>query len=410
MPRTFLFSDLRGYTAYVEHGGDVAATRLLKTYRNLVRRAIAREEGAEVKTEGDSFYVVFPSSAGAVRCAVAIQRAAARRRGGALAIGIGVHAGEAMPFDRQYVGSAVNIAARLASAAAPGEILVSETVRSLIRTAVRVPFEDRGPLFLKGVTEPIHAFVIRAGDGSGEPAGGATAAEAAGARGSRPQAPGAQVLARSPMDAVLRGDLGGAAQLARAVPPQASADDRCDALAALTIIAAARGDLEGALSRTEKLLQVSRRAAEHAWVRTTYALRAWLYALARQPGEWRAELDRAWECPGSGAEACSAMLLAATIGKPAGQAGHLRELASICEDTSWSPVCTAVAQAVGGRVAAAAAARDAVAAAGAPFLAEVIGLQLAARAGAVRRGEDLPRTMARAGAGRLAELILGAVQ
>ncbi len=110
VPRTFLFSDLRGYTAHVDRGGDAAAGRLLRTYRSLVRRAVAREEGAEVKTEGDSFYVVFPSSASAVRCAVAIQRAAVRYRRDALAIGIGIHAGEATPFDRQYIGSAVNIA------------------------------------------------------------------------------------------------------------------------------------------------------------------------------------------------------------------------------------------------------------------------------------------------------------
>ncbi len=389
LPRTFLFSDLRGYTAYVERGGDAAATRLLKTYRNLVRRAVAREEGAEVKTEGDSFYVVFRSSANAVRCAVAIQRAAARRRGGPLAIGIGVHAGEAVPFDRQYVGSAVNIAARLASAAAPGEVLVSETVHGLIRTAVRFPFEDRGPLRLKGVAEPVRALAISVGE--------------------TPRVPGAEVPAQRPMEAILQGDLDAVTRLVRAMPPRSSADDRSDALSALTILAAAYGDLEGALGRTEKLLPLSRRAAEPSWVRTAYALRSWLYALARQPGESRAELDRAGAHPGSSAEACSAMLLAVAIGGLAAQTTHLRQLASACQDRAWSLACSAVADSLHGRLSAAAA-RDAVVAAGAPFVAEVVGLELAARARATEGGEDLPPAIVRTGAGRLAELILGAVQ
>jgi len=368
---------------------DAAASRLLKTYRSLVRRAVTREAGAEIKTEGDSFYIVFPSSASAVRCAVAIQRAAVRHRRDALAIGIGIHAGEAAPFDRQYVGSAVNIAARLASAAAPGEILVSETVRSLIRTAVRVPFEDRGPLALKGVAEPIRAYAIRVGE---------------------PPTPSAgEVPPQRPLEAVLRGDLDAVPRLVRALPPRASVDERCDALAALVIFAAARGDLESALNRTEKLLPLSRRAAEPSWVRAAYALRSWLYALARQPGEARAELDRACERPGGGAEACLAMLLAVTIGGSAAHAAHLRQLASACRDRACSLACVAVTDALHGRLNVAAA-HDAVAAVGAPFVADLVGFQLAARARAAGGGDDLLSALARSGAGRLAELILEAVQ
>jgi len=198
-------------------------------------------------------------------------------------------------------------------------------------------------------------------------------------------------------------------RLARAMPPRSSADDRCDALAALTILAAARGDLEAALGRTENLRSLSRRAAEPAWVRTAYALRSWLYALARQPGEARAELDRAGEHPGSSAEACSAMLLAAAIGGPAAQTTHLRQLASACPDRAWRLACAAVADALRGRLGRAAA-RGAVAAAGAPFVADVVGLELAARARAAGRGEAPPPAIVRSGAGRLAELILGAVQ
>ena len=73
--RAFLFSDLRDYTSFVEAKGDAAAARLLRDYRTLVRREVARHDGAEVKTEGDSFYVVFDAPSVALDCAVAILRA-----------------------------------------------------------------------------------------------------------------------------------------------------------------------------------------------------------------------------------------------------------------------------------------------------------------------------------------------
>lgn len=66
---TFLFADLRDYTAFVERHGDVAATTLIADYRRLVRGEVAKAKGAEVKTEGDSFYVVFEAASDAVRCA-----------------------------------------------------------------------------------------------------------------------------------------------------------------------------------------------------------------------------------------------------------------------------------------------------------------------------------------------------
>src|SRR5438270_4450293 len=96
--RAFFFSDLRDYTPYVEAKGDAAAARLLREYRTLVRREVARHDGAEVKTEGDSFYVVFDSASSALDCAVSILRAAdaqnERDPSMLLRIGVGLHAGE----------------------------------------------------------------------------------------------------------------------------------------------------------------------------------------------------------------------------------------------------------------------------------------------------------------------------
>src|SRR4051794_34209109 len=96
--RGFLFADLRGYTQYVEQHGDDAAAVLLAVYRRLVRAAVENHAGAEIRTEGDSFFVVFPSASSAVQCGLEIVAAAAEaasvKGGAALRVGVGVHAGE----------------------------------------------------------------------------------------------------------------------------------------------------------------------------------------------------------------------------------------------------------------------------------------------------------------------------
>jgi class 3 adenylate cyclase len=159
----FLFADLRDYTRYVESHGDLAAAALLDAYRTLVRAAVAEYGGAEIKTEGDSFYVVFPSASSAVRCGLAIIRSAAesQQAGGApIQVGIGVHAGETVQTPEGYVGSAVNVAARVCSQARSGELLVTDTVRALTRTFLPVRFIDRKTRRLKGIAEPVVLYRV----------------------------------------------------------------------------------------------------------------------------------------------------------------------------------------------------------------------------------------------------------
>ena len=161
---TFLFSDLRDYTRFVETRGDAAASALIAEYRRIVRAEVARSSGAEIKTEGDSFYVVFPTAGQAVACAIGIQRAAEQQvrvmPERPVRVGIGIHAGEPVPQEGQYVGAAVNVAARICGAAAAGEILVSEVVRGLLRTAGGPEMEDRGAVALKGIADPPRLFRV----------------------------------------------------------------------------------------------------------------------------------------------------------------------------------------------------------------------------------------------------------
>ncbi len=161
--RTFLFADLRGYTDFVERHGDAAAASLIGEYRVLVRERISRSAGAEIKTEGDSFYVVFPGARQALDCALGILRDAdahnGRKPGRPMHVGIGIHAGEPVEHEGQFVGSAVNLAARLAQNAGPGEVLLSDVVRGLLRTSGIPPTQER-EIRAKGVAGPVRAFAV----------------------------------------------------------------------------------------------------------------------------------------------------------------------------------------------------------------------------------------------------------
>ena len=168
--RGFLFADLRDYSRFTERHGDDAAARLLARYRSLVRDAIARFEGAEIRTEGDSFYVVFTSVGSAVNAGLAVldgaKAAATASDEAPIRVGIGIHAGETVDGDQGIVSSAVNIAARVCSAAGPGELLVTETVRGLVRGYLAVQFTPVGSRKLKGLAEPMPLFRVQVGTGT----------------------------------------------------------------------------------------------------------------------------------------------------------------------------------------------------------------------------------------------------
>jgi branched-chain amino acid transport system substrate-binding protein len=174
LTRGFLFADLRDYTRFVETHGAVAAAELLLRYRGVVREAVARYRGAEIKTEGDSFYVVFGSVSNAVQCGLAIIAATRPGEPGeGIAVGVGVHAGETVETPEGYVGAPVNIAARICALAKPGQVLVSDTVRALTASMLSVTFAPVGRRPLKGVREPLMLYVATASD----PAAAARAAQ-----------------------------------------------------------------------------------------------------------------------------------------------------------------------------------------------------------------------------------------
>jgi class 3 adenylate cyclase/streptogramin lyase len=160
--RGFLFADLRGYTRFVEQHGDATASELLARYRSLVRDVVGAHAGAEIRTEGDGIYVVFDSVTGAVDAGLELVEAAAAATsaepGRPLRVAVGIHAGETTASDEGPVGSAVNIAARVCAKAQAGELLVTDTVRSLVRTARPYRATALGGQRLKGVAGAIPLF------------------------------------------------------------------------------------------------------------------------------------------------------------------------------------------------------------------------------------------------------------
>lgn len=168
--RGFLFADLRGFTSYVESRGERSASELLDAYRTLVREQVARHAGAEIRTEGDSFYVVFPSARAAVACGLGITAAAARHSeehpDRPIRLGIGINAGEATQHAEGYVGTAVNLAARVCSQARAGEVLVTATVREAARGTSELRFVARGSPRLKGIAESVPLYAVEAAGGA----------------------------------------------------------------------------------------------------------------------------------------------------------------------------------------------------------------------------------------------------
>jgi class 3 adenylate cyclase len=127
--------------------GDSAWRELLERHHAVVRRELGRFHGRELDTAGDGFFAVFDGPARAVRAAAAIRDALVPL---GIEIRSGLHTGECEVADGKVAGIAVSIGARIPSVAAPGEVLVSSTVKDLVAGS-GLTFEDRGDQQLKGV-------------------------------------------------------------------------------------------------------------------------------------------------------------------------------------------------------------------------------------------------------------------
>lgn len=162
--RTFLFADIRGYTRFIVEHGDAAGVRLVERFGEVARQSIPPAHGEIIGLVGDEAVAVFESAREALHAALEFQRRAAEATATdpttPILVGIGLDTGEAVPAGGNYVGAALNLAARLCKLAGPKEVLASEGVTHVARKLDGIGYAERGYAQLKGFRDPVRVFKI----------------------------------------------------------------------------------------------------------------------------------------------------------------------------------------------------------------------------------------------------------
>jgi class 3 adenylate cyclase/pimeloyl-ACP methyl ester carboxylesterase len=156
---TVLFIDMVASTERAASIGDRAWRETLTRYHALVRRELATFRGREIDVVGDGFLASFDGPARAIRCAVSVRDAV---RGEGLEVRAGLHTGECEVHGEKLAGIAVHTGARVAALAAPGEVIVSSTIKDLVAGS-GIVFEDRGERELKGVPGEWRIYAVAGG-------------------------------------------------------------------------------------------------------------------------------------------------------------------------------------------------------------------------------------------------------
>lgn len=156
---TFLFTDIEGSTRLEQRLGTARYGTVRERHRELMRAVFAAAHGAEQGTEGDSFFVTFPSAHDAVTAAAAAQRALAAEpwpEDARVAVRMGIHSGEASRVGGSLVGIDINRTARIAASGHGGQVVVSAVTRALVGEAPwpGLSWLDLGQHSLKDLESP----------------------------------------------------------------------------------------------------------------------------------------------------------------------------------------------------------------------------------------------------------------
>jgi class 3 adenylate cyclase len=160
--RVILFTDMEGSTAMTERLGDAGHMEVLRAHDSVIREALFRCEGRQVKHTGDGVMASFTAASPAVECSIAIQREFARHNEGRdtpLRVRIGLSAGEPVQEHHDLFGAAVQLAARVCAQAGPGQILAPNVIRELC-IGKGFLFVDQGEQALKGFEEPRRLYEV----------------------------------------------------------------------------------------------------------------------------------------------------------------------------------------------------------------------------------------------------------
>jgi len=155
---TILFSDMVDYAGMTERLGDQQSREVLRVHHQIVRKLLGTYGGREIRVQGDGFMVAFGGVARALRCAASMQRTFAAYSEShpdlPIRVHIGIHTGEAMEEDDDFLGHTVIVASRIADVAGPGEVLVSSLTAQMVERSEEFTFADQRDITLKGLTRP----------------------------------------------------------------------------------------------------------------------------------------------------------------------------------------------------------------------------------------------------------------
>jgi predicted ATPase/class 3 adenylate cyclase len=151
---TFLFTDVEGSTELLHSLGTNGYAAALAKHRRIMREAFTARGGVEVDTQGDAFFIAFPTAAGALEAARAIAEGLAA---GPIRVRMGLHTGTPLLTDEGYIGTDVHRAARIAAAGHGGQVLLSSETVALVGSDGLL---DLGEHRLKDFDEPIPIFQV----------------------------------------------------------------------------------------------------------------------------------------------------------------------------------------------------------------------------------------------------------
>ena len=159
------FSDIVGSTEYFARYGDAPGRQLQQLHVDLLSECLARHQGRVVDTAGDGAFLTFPAADAAIDALIEIQTTVsraniARSREHQLRLRIGAHWGTVLTDGVAVTGEAVNLSARVAGSAEPGEIRLTREMYQEMSGAHRLKCESVGATPLKGVSREVEVLVL----------------------------------------------------------------------------------------------------------------------------------------------------------------------------------------------------------------------------------------------------------
>jgi class 3 adenylate cyclase len=151
---TFLFTDVEGSTKLLHELGPEAYADALAEHRRILREAFQAHGGVEVDTQGDAFFVAFPTAGGAMQAAHAVRDSLAM---GPIRVRMGIHTGTPHLGEEGYIGADVHRAARIAAAGHGGQVLLSAPTVAVVGSS---GLRDLGEHRLKDFTEAVAIYQL----------------------------------------------------------------------------------------------------------------------------------------------------------------------------------------------------------------------------------------------------------